>query len=560
MFKNIKKFSMFFLTAVMMSTVFSGLDLPAYAGGFTHVHSSACNRSVSKTCTHFLRYGKEFSNQNCPKCGRVTQFRMDTWTDVCPSGERGERFVAWTTQCESCGYVSDERGCPPPDSHSYSVVERACGMSEGASAATVSAGASSTEWTNSDVTVSVSVSVTDPTFSVTSVSFSGGGSGTSATVSSNGTYSFTVNGSNGQSVTESVTVSNIDKSAPSLSLSKSPDSWTEEGVTVSASASDDLSGVAGFSFNGGGYGSSSSWHVSSNGTYSVSVRDNAGNESSSSITISNIGKDPAIEEARKREEEEKRKREEEERRKREEEERRKREQETSRPGNNNSSGSGSSSENSSGGGKATGNGSSNSSKNGKNTGSSSKNSDFDKLLDNKEQSLNDISGNGISGQDVSQNDVSAGDVSANMISVTHYPDPGEKPKATVVSSGMSLDPVTTAETGKRSFLSILADKPWKFLFASLLLLMAAAVMFLSFNILYTVNDGRFKPIGVVDIDNSGEKSVVRLPAVNLEKNREYRIFFSLSQRLMGHRDKMMVDTGGEQPIPLNKDGRSFTFM
>jgi hypothetical protein len=147
-----------------------------------------------------------------------------------------------------------------------------------------------------------------------------------------------------------------------------------------------------------------------------------------------------------------------------------------------------------------------------------------------------------------------------MISVTHYPDPGEKPKATVVSSGMSLDPVTTAETGKRSFLSILADKPWKFLFASLLLLMAAAVMFLSFNILYTVNDGRFKPIGVVDIDNSGEKSVVRLPAVNLEKNREYRIFFSLSQRLRGHRDKMMVDTGGEQPIPLNKDGRSFTFM
>ena len=140
-------------------------------------------------------------------------------------------------------------------------------------------------------------------------------------------------------------------------------------------------------------------------------------------------------------------------------------------------------------------------------------------------------------------------MSANMISVTHYPDPGEKPKATVVSSGMSLDPVTTAETGKRSFLSILADKPWKFLFASLLLLMAAAVMFLS-----------FKPIGVVDIDNSGEKSVVRLPAVNLEKNREYRIFFSLSQRLMGHRDKMMVDTGGEQPIPLNKDGRSFTFM
>ena len=266
---------------------FIGFSLPAFAGSFTHVHSSKCYTEKTERCTHIQVYGREFARCYCPNCKRETERRTDGYMEYCPAKTCEPFYAGYVHLCDSCGYVFEDRSAPPPQEHDYKVTVLGCGRSEGSTSATVSASGGGGSWTNGPVSVSCSVSVSDPTFSVTGVSFSGGG-GSTGTVTKNGTYSFTVSGSNGQSVSVPVTVSNIDTGAPKVSVSKGSNEWTNKGVSVSASASDDLSGVAGYSFNGGGYSSSSSWTVDSNGTYSVSVRDRAGNEASGSVTVSNI--------------------------------------------------------------------------------------------------------------------------------------------------------------------------------------------------------------------------------------------------------------------------------
>ena len=239
---------------------FLGFSLPAFAGSFTHVHCDACYKEVTETCTHIQVYGCEHVRCYCPQCKKETERRTDGYMEYCPAGTCEPFYAGWVHLCDECGYVYEDRSAPPPQTHTYKVRKLSCGRSEGSTSATVSASGGGGSWTNGPVSVGCSVSVSDPTFSVTGISFSGGGTST-GTVTKNGTYSFTVRGSNGQSVSVPVTVSNIDTGAPRVSVSKGSDEWTNQSVTVSASASDDLSGVAGYSFNGGGYGSTSSWTV-----------------------------------------------------------------------------------------------------------------------------------------------------------------------------------------------------------------------------------------------------------------------------------------------------------
>ena len=66
------------ISVMIFASLFSNLPQNAFAGTFTHVHTSACDKTVEKTCTHFLRYGKEHMEKLCPNCGTVTHFRMDT--------------------------------------------------------------------------------------------------------------------------------------------------------------------------------------------------------------------------------------------------------------------------------------------------------------------------------------------------------------------------------------------------------------------------------------------------------------------------------------------------
>ena len=111
----------------------------------------------------------------------------------------------------------------------------------------------------------------------------------SATALRNGTYTFRATDAAGNVTEKSVTVSCIDKDAPVLEISASTDAPARE-VTLSASASDNASGIAGiqYSFDNSQWFSGSSITVSQNGTVYFKTTDNAGNVSISSKTVENI--------------------------------------------------------------------------------------------------------------------------------------------------------------------------------------------------------------------------------------------------------------------------------
>ena len=120
----------------------------------------------------------------------------------------------------------------------------------------------------------------------------------------NGTYNATVTDSRGRTVTVSFTVDSIDRATPVIdSITKDTDDWSEGGVNITVTAHDEGLGLGGdaYSFNGGAFGESNTYHVTSNGNVSVRVKDAAGNITESSINITNCGRDPKIVEAERRE-------------------------------------------------------------------------------------------------------------------------------------------------------------------------------------------------------------------------------------------------------------------
>ena len=148
----------------------------------------------------------------------------------------------------------------------------------------------SSGWTNGDVTITVNGT------GLSKYKYGSNNWVTSNTylVSQNGSVSISVEDANKkQKALNDVTISNIDKDLPVISnVTVSESTWTNNPVTVTVNASDALSGIASYSFDGG-----ASWQVSNSKTFSetndsivVKVKDNAGNETTYSeiVKISSI--------------------------------------------------------------------------------------------------------------------------------------------------------------------------------------------------------------------------------------------------------------------------------
>ena len=631
---------------------FIGFSLPAFAGSFTHVHSSKCYTEKTERCTHIQVYGREFARCYCPNCKRETERRTDGYMEYCPAKTCEPFYAGYVHLCDSCGYVFEDRSAPPPQEHDYKVTVLGCGRSEGSTSATVSASGGGGSWTNAPVSVSCSVSVSDPTFSVTGVSFSGGG-GSTGTVTKNGTYSFTVNGSNGQSVSVPVTVSNIDTGAPKVSVSKGSNEWTNKGVSVSASASDDLSGVAGYSFNGGGYSSSSSWTVDSNGTYSVSVRDRAGNEASGSVTVSNIdrtaptvslskstddwteegvtlsasasddlsgiagysfggseysstsswtvtsngtysvsvidkagneasasvtvskiGKDPVLEEqkrkkaeeearkkaeeeAKKKAEEEARKKAEEDARKKAEEEARKKAEEAAKPSffNDNSGGDNGSDSNSE---------NDNIIKNAAEKIETKAKETAEKIENKTKEKVNSIISKfakkeaKTGREDIvkpAKSDSGSNEIPVNVIKNSNLPN--DTPEATLVLNGMSTDPKGPADNVKPSFFAMLVSTPVRLLWLGLLFFFAAIVLMCTFTWVYEINGRKVKLICAAKVKEEKDRIIFNISGKRIKPAVKYSLFISPILKAIKSTKPIEIRVDGEAVSELSEDGKSF---
>ncbi len=631
---------------------FIGFSLPAFAGSFTHVHSSKCYTEKTERCTHIQVYGREFARCYCPNCKRETERRTDGYMEYCPAKTCEPFYAGYVHLCDSCGYVFEDHSAPPPQEHDYKVTVLGCGRSEGSTSATVSASGGGGSWTSGPVSVSCSVSVSDPTFSVTGISFSGGG-GSTGTVTKNGTYSFTVNGSNGQSVSVPVTVSNIDTGAPKVTVSKGSNEWTNKAVSVSASASDDLSGVAGYSFNGGGYSSSSSWTVDANGTYSVSVRDRAGNEASGSVTVSNIdrtaptvslakstddwtaegvtlsasasddlsgiagysfggseysstsswtvtsngtysvsvidkagneasasvtvskiGKDPVLEEqkrkkaeeearkkaeeeARKKAEEEAKKKAEEEARKKAEEEARKKAEEATKPSffNDNSGGDNGSDSNSE---------NDNIIKNAAEKIETKAKETAEKIENKTKEKVNSIISKfakkeaKTGREDIvkpAKSDSGSNEIPVNIIKNSDLP--GDTPEATLVLNGMSTDPKGSADNVKPSFFAMLVSTPVRLLWLGLLFFFAAIVLMCTFTWVYEINGRKVKLICAAKVKEEKDRIIFNISGKRIKPAVKYSLFISPILKAIKSTKTIEIRVDGEAVSELSEDGKSF---
>jgi hypothetical protein len=110
-------------------------------------------------------------------------------------------------------------------------------------------------------------------------------------ISQNGTYTLYVKDKLGNIFNGKLTISNIDKEAPVINaLTANTTEQTKEDILLTANATDELSGLADKAYS---WDEKQTWtddntyKISENGTYTVYVRDQLGNTSSKSITISN---------------------------------------------------------------------------------------------------------------------------------------------------------------------------------------------------------------------------------------------------------------------------------
>lgn len=112
----------------------------------------------------------------------------------------------------------------------------------------------------------------------------------SYTATANGTYQFVVTDNVGNTTTKSITVNNVDITAPGMIFAQSTDHITNQSVTITTTASDSQSGVATIKLPNGSVvnGSTASYTVTSSGTYTFQTTDNVGNSANYSFVVSNI--------------------------------------------------------------------------------------------------------------------------------------------------------------------------------------------------------------------------------------------------------------------------------
>ena len=153
-----------------------------------------------------------------------------------------------------------------------------------------------TNWTNGDVTITLNT--TDDMSGVKRIKKPDGSYiysvSTIYVVSANGSYTFVLEDNVGNTRNYTVTINNIDKTAPTGSLSHSPTNWVNTDVKIHWSVADANSGVKQIKLPDGTIKTTATgdYTLSQNGTYTFVVYYVAGNTLTLQETVTNIDKTP----------------------------------------------------------------------------------------------------------------------------------------------------------------------------------------------------------------------------------------------------------------------------
>jgi Predicted membrane protein len=157
--------------------------------------------------------------------------------------------------------------------------------------ATLNLSENTTSWAKQ---VTINASASDTQSGVKSITLPNGtvinGASASYPVTANGTYQFVVIDNVGNITTKSITVNNVDTTAPGMTFTQSTNQITNQSVTITATASDNQSGVATIKLPDGTFvnGSTANYTVTSSGSYTFQTTDSVGNSANYSFVVSNI--------------------------------------------------------------------------------------------------------------------------------------------------------------------------------------------------------------------------------------------------------------------------------
>ena len=110
------------------------------------------------------------------------------------------------------------------------------------------------------------------------------------TVSANGEYEFIAYDNAGNTITKSITITNIDNELPTMTITGNPTDWTGEDVTLNVVANDTFSGINYIVLPNGSIvkGNNANYTVNSNGNYIFKAVDMVGNELTQIVNVTKI--------------------------------------------------------------------------------------------------------------------------------------------------------------------------------------------------------------------------------------------------------------------------------
>lgn len=276
--------------------IVNGTKVYAAEAVICHEHTGTCYEKKWISCEDRYEITNYTQDVYCSGCQKVSSAIIFVETYVCDyyGSYREFRRIGHCCNCPTVVLLQEK---PESAIHGREAQVCVCGMDTNTVLAKADFTASVTEWTNQDVTLNVAV--TEPVAGISNApytyAFSGGvANGTSCTVSENGTYSVVVTAANGKQMTASLQVNNIDKTPPQIikcEVDKSYPEYTAANIVLVGK--DEGSGLAdnAYSFDGGKtFVASGNYPVTKNGTYSIVVKDKAGNCSSKSLTVTCFAK------------------------------------------------------------------------------------------------------------------------------------------------------------------------------------------------------------------------------------------------------------------------------
>lgn len=263
----------------------------AAEGNFLHKHTEKCYEKKMIQCTDKKEidvFNQEFW---CDTCKRTTSARVVVENYVCQYeySFREERRYAY---CYTCGQVVHHTESNGEAVHNRLADVCVCNMTEESVIAKVSVTADKTDWTNQNVYLTANIQEMGlESIAPFTIQFSGGTQENNrCLVGNNGTYNVTVKAGNGQSVTVSYKVGNIDKTAPKITECYVDKKYPEyQSASIKVAGEDALSGLADkpYSFDGGKtYVAENSYKITQNGTYQICLKDKAGNVSTKKLIVS----------------------------------------------------------------------------------------------------------------------------------------------------------------------------------------------------------------------------------------------------------------------------------